>query len=81
MVFFAFFDPLLLGNDEQPPTWIPSRMAGYAIGFFFFWAVTAGAAVLTAYLLDTLPAEAPTVLNTKQNNGATQGNQQARRTP
>ncbi len=55
MVFFAIFDPLLLGDDDQPPAWLPSHMTGYALGFFFFWAMTTLTALLTAYLLDTLP--------------------------
>ena len=55
LCFFAVFDPLLLGNDEQPPVFLSSSMTGYAIGFFFFWFVTAVAALLTAYLLDTIP--------------------------
>jgi hypothetical protein len=55
MVFFAYFDPMLLGNDADPPEWLSSSMAGYAFGFFFFWIVTALSAWLTAYLLDTLP--------------------------
>ena len=57
MVFFAFFDPLLLGDDDAPPVWIGSRMAGYALGFFFFWAATIVAALLTAFLIETAPAE------------------------
>jgi hypothetical protein len=63
MIFFAIFDPVQLGNDDQPPAWLANRMAGYAIGFFFFWFVTMVAALLTAYLLDTLPPD-----NSKQNN-------------
>ena len=42
MVFFAIFDPLLLGDDDQPPAWLPSHMTGYALGFFFFLNVTKG---------------------------------------
>jgi hypothetical protein len=57
MIFFAFFDPMQLGEDGWPPAWLTSRMAGYAIGFFFFWIVTAVSALLTSYLLETLPAE------------------------
>jgi hypothetical protein len=57
MIFFAFFDPLTLGADDYPPAWLPSRMAGYALGFFFFWLVTFVAALLAAYLLETLPAD------------------------
>lgn len=57
MIFFAFFDPLELGRDDAPPAWITSRMAGYAIGFFFFWLATMVSALLTAFLLDSLPAD------------------------
>lgn len=57
MIFFAFFDPLELGRDDAPPAWIASRMTGYAIGFFFFWLVTMASALLTAFLLDTLPVD------------------------
>jgi hypothetical protein len=57
MVFFAFFDPLELGRDDAPPAWIASRMTGYAIGFFFFWIVTMVSALLTAFLLESLPAD------------------------
>jgi hypothetical protein len=67
MVFFAFFDPLLLADDDAPPTWITSRMTGYALGFFFFWIVTALSAVLTSYLLETLPRDM-TGDDRKQNN-------------
>lgn len=55
MIFFAFFDPLLLAHDDAPPRWLTDRMTGYAIGFFFFWFVCAIAAILTAYLIDTRP--------------------------
>jgi len=56
-IFFAFVDPLTLGNDDQPPAWLTSRMTGYALGFFFFWIVTMVSAFLTAYLLATLRPE------------------------
>jgi len=59
MVFFALFDPVLLGNDDQPPSWLANRMTGYAAGFFFFWIVTMTSALLTAFLLDTLPHNQP----------------------
>jgi len=55
MVFFAFFDPLELGRDDAPPAWMTSRMTGYAIGFFFFWMATMASALLTAFLLESLP--------------------------
>ena len=37
MLFFAFVDPLVL-VDALNIQAIESRNAGYAIGFFFFWA-------------------------------------------
>jgi len=37
MLFFAFVDPFVL-VDALDLSWIESRNAGYAIGFFFFWA-------------------------------------------
>lgn len=37
MVFFAFIDPLLV-IDAIGLENLDSRNAGYAIGFFFFWA-------------------------------------------
>jgi hypothetical protein len=37
MLFFAFVDPLVL-VDALNVEAIESRNAGYAIGFFFFWA-------------------------------------------
>jgi hypothetical protein len=53
MCFFAYFDPLLLGEDHTPPPWLADRMTGYTIGFFFFWFVCALASFLTAWLIDT----------------------------
>jgi hypothetical protein len=53
MFFFAYFDPVLLSHDVAPPQWLADRMTGYAIGFFFFWAVCTIASFLTAYLIDT----------------------------
>jgi hypothetical protein len=37
MLFFAFVDPLVLVEAINVDA-IDSRYAGYAIGFFFFWA-------------------------------------------
>jgi hypothetical protein len=54
MVFFALFDPVELsgylgaGRDISSDT-------GYAIGFFFFWALCAVCAGTTAFLLRTAP--------------------------
>ena len=55
IVFFAYFDPLLLADDSNPPKWLNHRMTGYAVGFFFFWIVCAIAALLTAWLVDSRP--------------------------
>lgn len=51
-VAFAMLDPqsLALGS---PPAWWTSRLAVYAIGFFFFWAIAAIASVLTLLMLST----------------------------
>ena len=50
--FFSLFDPrelfLIGGSHELPP------IAGYTIGFFFFWAFCAIASMLTHYL-STVP--------------------------
>ena len=54
MVFFAVFDPVELGGifDEELDI---SRDAGYAIGFFFFWALCALCSGVTAFLVRTAP--------------------------
>ena len=54
MVFFAIFDPVELGGliDE---TLEFSRDAGYAVGFFFFWALCALCSGMTAFLVRTAP--------------------------
>jgi hypothetical protein len=58
MVFFAFVDPMVLVDVTEPP--IPvDRMTGYAIGFFFFWALTGSATALTLFLTRTSHAEPP----------------------
>lgn len=59
MVFFAFFDPLLLAHDGAPPRWLSDRMTGYAIGFFFFWLTCALASALTALLVETRTEKSP----------------------
>ncbi|MES1196330.1 MAG: hypothetical protein ABUL58_05235 [Steroidobacter sp.] len=53
MLFFAFIDPENLIEALNRPWWLPSRMSGYALGFFFFWFMSACAASMTAYMLDT----------------------------
>ena len=50
MVFFANIDPLTL-RSQTLPDWAISRQAGYTIGFFMFWGVTAWSSVLTTFLL------------------------------
>lgn len=59
LLFFAYFDPLLLGDDQDPPRWLGSRMAGYGLGFFFFWAMTMVSAALTSFLIDTSHGHEP----------------------
>lgn len=56
--FFSMVDPIELARISFPD-WAISRQAGYTIGFFMFWAVCAGAAGLTAYLLETPPPRPP----------------------
>lgn len=51
LFFFALFDPLLFAQDAHLPQWLADRMTGYAIGFFFFWAVASVSAVIAAALL------------------------------
>jgi len=47
MLFFAIFDPVeLLQVGHQ---------AGYAIGFFFFWILSAICSGVTAWLVRTAP--------------------------
>lgn len=53
MFFFAFFDPAVFGEGAMPPRWLTHRMAGYAIGFFFFWAICTLSSALTLYLVRT----------------------------
>lgn len=50
MVFFAIVDPLML-RDMTFPELEMSRMAGYTIGFFLFWAATASSSLFTWLLL------------------------------
>ncbi len=58
MVFFAVVDPAPFA--DAPTADGSSRMTLYSLGFFFFWAICAGAAALTAFMLATPPAPAPT---------------------
>lgn len=59
LLFFAFFDPLLLADDQNPPRWLASRMTGYGLGFFFFWLISAVSAGLTIYMIDTSHGHEP----------------------
>jgi hypothetical protein len=58
MLFFAFVDPLALADITEPPLPV-DRMSGYALGFFFFWSVSALSAVLTVYLIRTRHGHPP----------------------
>ncbi len=52
MLFFALFDPveLLATVDVEV-----GSQTGYAIGFFFFWVISAGCSGVTAWLVRTAP--------------------------
>jgi hypothetical protein len=50
MVFFAFVDPMELARISWPQIEV-SRELGYSLGFFMFWACTAGASLFTTFLL------------------------------
>ncbi len=54
MVFFAVFDPTELSGALGEDIYL-GRQAGYAVGFFFFWVLTAVAAGITAWLVRTAP--------------------------
>ncbi len=54
MVFFALFDPEILAGLLDEGLEI-GREAGYAVGFFFFWILTAVCSGLTAWLVRTAP--------------------------
>lgn len=53
-VFFAMVDPEVLSGTTTPG-WEISRQAGYAIGFFGFWLLTAGTAAFAIWLVRTEP--------------------------
>jgi hypothetical protein len=57
MLFFALFDPVDLTGIFDDELNI-GREAGYAAGFFFFWALTAIASGVTAWLVRTAPKRA-----------------------
>lgn len=52
MIFFALFDPVELfatvGREID-------SQSGYALGFFFFWFISAGCSAVTAWLVRTAP--------------------------
>ena len=54
MLFFALFDPVDLSGIFDPDLDI-GREAGYAVGFFFFWVLSAGCSAVTAWLVRTAP--------------------------
>ncbi|MDJ0813607.1 MAG: hypothetical protein QNJ23_07755 [Woeseiaceae bacterium] len=54
MLFFAVFDPVELIGTYETDLEI-GRQGGYAIGFFFFWFITAGCSAVTAWLVRTAP--------------------------
>lgn len=51
-VFFAMVDPQVLSGTTTPG-WEISREAGYAIGFFGFWLLTAATALFAIWLVRT----------------------------
>jgi len=53
MFFFAVVDPVQLGEGTAIATIIDNHNAGYAVGFFFFWAFTTLSGALTLYLART----------------------------
>lgn len=53
LLFFAFFDPILFRDAQPDLRWLGNRLAGYALGFFFFWAIASFASALTLFLLRT----------------------------
>ncbi len=57
-VFFSTFDPPLLGEIATFPMPL-SRIAGYSLGFFGFWALSAASSISTLMLLGliTLPTD------------------------
>lgn len=53
LLFFAAIDPALL-RDVGPRLFANlDREAGYALGFFFFWTISAVASALSVYLIRT----------------------------
>ncbi|MGC2028714.1 MAG: hypothetical protein WA642_01700, partial [Steroidobacteraceae bacterium] len=57
LLFFAAVDPQLL-RDAGPRIFDNlNRDAGYALGFFFFWAIAALASALSVYMIRTAHRE------------------------
>lgn len=54
MLFFAIFDPVDLGSIFDEDIEIDPD-AGYAAGFFFFWALAFVCSGITAFLVRTAP--------------------------
>jgi len=52
MLFFALFDPVELLATVAIDV---GSQTGYAIGFFFFWFISAGCSAVTAWLVRTAP--------------------------
>lgn len=57
LLFFAVFDPTSIVENTALEAVIPNHEAGYAAGFFFFWALATGSSALTLYLARTQPGE------------------------
>lgn len=53
MFFFAVFDPAELGEGTALADLVANHNAGYALGFFFFWAFTTLSGALALYLART----------------------------
>jgi len=53
MFFFAVFDPVDIGEGTALAEVVTSHNAGYALGFFFFWAFTTLSSALSLYLART----------------------------
>lgn len=51
VLFFAVVDPTLLRGAGPRLFANLDRKAGYALGFFFFWAIGAAASTLSVFLL------------------------------
>ena len=52
MLFFALFDPVELFATVGLEI---DSQSGYALGFFFFWFMSAGCSAVTAWLVRTAP--------------------------